>query len=275
MAHLASIFPFFIVTDLKTAVSFYTGQLGFEVQQMGPADNPYWAIVGRGDISIMLKKITGEIQPIPNHTIHEWAPWDAYVYVPDPDELFDEYRTNGVKLRRPLQDNSDDLRGFEVMDADGYVLFFGRPIPRVSPTPPAATVAPVPSVSLEKSSAQPSIPVLKKMSPQLRVTDIGQAIEFYTKKLGFSLDFRYEDFYAGIVKDGHSIHLKSGGPPGNDGKGKEDLDITFSVDNIERLYEELLNKAIDIIQPLRNMPYGKEFYIADRDGNHLAFLKEN
>jgi hypothetical protein len=30
-------------------------------------------------------------------------------------------------LWRPLADNSDDLRGFEVQDADGYVLYFGRP----------------------------------------------------------------------------------------------------------------------------------------------------
>jgi catechol 2,3-dioxygenase-like lactoylglutathione lyase family enzyme len=58
MANLAYIFPFFIVADLKTAVSFYIGKLGFEVRYMGPDDGPYWAIVGRDDISIMLKKIT-------------------------------------------------------------------------------------------------------------------------------------------------------------------------------------------------------------------------
>ena len=47
------------------------------------------------------------------------------------------------------------------------------------------------------------------MSPLLAVTDIKRAIEFYTEKLGFSVDFTYEDFYAGIVKDGHSIHFKA------------------------------------------------------------------
>jgi predicted enzyme related to lactoylglutathione lyase len=116
--------------------------------------------------------------------------------------------------------------------------------------------------------------VFKKMSPQLPVAHIKHSIEFYTKKLGFSLDFLYEDFYAGIVKDGHSIHLKSGNPPENNGKNKEDLDITFSVDNIERVYEEVLSKSIDIVQPLRDMPYGREFYIADPDGNRLAFIEE-
>jgi predicted enzyme related to lactoylglutathione lyase len=121
---------------------------------------------------------------------------------------------------------------------------------------------------------QYTVPLLKKMSPQLPVTQIEHSIEFYTKKLGFSLDFQYEDFYAGIVKDGHSIHLKSGTSPGKVGKNKDELDIIFSVDSIERLYEEFLNKSIEIVQPLRDMPYGREFYIADPDGNHIAFIEE-
>jgi len=257
MVNLSNIFPFFIVADLKTAVSFYTGKPGFEVRYMGPDDGPYWAIVGRDDISIMLKKITDDVKPVPNHTLHEWAAWDAYIYVSDPDRLFEEYRAAGIEFRQPLKDNSDRLRGFEVMDADGYVLFFGRPVP-----------------DEKKSPAQPVVHAFKKMSPQLRVAHIEHSIEFYTKKLGFSLDFRYEDFYAGIIKDGHSIHLKCSTRPGNDGKNKEDLDITFSVDSIERFYEEILSQSIEIVQPLRNMPYGKEFYIADPDGNRIAFIEE-
>jgi len=30
-------------------------------------------------------------------------------------------------LFQPLQDNDDGLRGFEVEDVDGYILFFGCP----------------------------------------------------------------------------------------------------------------------------------------------------
>jgi hypothetical protein len=47
--------------------------------------------------------------------------------------------------------------------------------------------------------------------PQLRTTDLGASIRFYTTQLGFALDFQYEDFYAGLragpseslVKDVH------------------------------------------------------------------------
>ena len=53
---------------------------------------------------------------------------------------------------------------------------------------------------------------IKGMSPQFLVTDINRAIEFYTNKLGFEVNFRYGDFYSGIIKDGYSIHLKLATP---------------------------------------------------------------
>lgn len=132
MSNLISIWPFFIVADLKISVSFYIDKLGFKIQYIGPDDDPYWAIVGRDNISIMLKAIAPDIKPIPNHTRHKWAPWDAYISTAEPDKLFDEYRSNEVSFRKPLHNNSDNLRGFEIEDADGYVLFFGRPNHRPS-----------------------------------------------------------------------------------------------------------------------------------------------
>ena len=117
---------------------------------------------------------------------------------------------------------------------------------------------------------------IKKMSPQFLVADIEHSIEFYTKKLDFEVDFRYEDFYAGIIKDNYSIHLKSGKPSIEERESKReniDLDIIFSVEGVEDLYEELMNKSVEIVQPLCDRPYGKEFYIADPDGYILAFLE--
>jgi catechol 2,3-dioxygenase-like lactoylglutathione lyase family enzyme len=127
MTNLTYVSPFFIVTSLKTSVSFYVDKLGFEIRYTGPDEDPYWAIVGRDNISIMLKAIAPDVKPIPNHTRHDWAPWDAYISTVEPDTLFEEYRSNSVAFRKPIHDNSDDLRGFEIEDADGYVLFFGRP----------------------------------------------------------------------------------------------------------------------------------------------------
>ena len=127
MVNLDYIMPCFIVRDLKTSVSFYADKLGFKVRYMGPGENPYWAIVGRDSISIMLKVVAPNVKPIPNRSRHEWAPTDAYISTTEPDALFEEYRSKGVSFKKPVENNSDNLRGFEVEDADGYVLFFGRP----------------------------------------------------------------------------------------------------------------------------------------------------
>ena len=127
MSNLNFISPFFIVSNIKDSVAFYVDKLGFEVLYVGPEGEAYWAMVGRGPVSIMLKAIAPDIKPIPNPSRHEWAAWDAYISTENPDALFEEYSSRGVTFRKPIHDNSDDLRGFEVTDADGYVLFFGRP----------------------------------------------------------------------------------------------------------------------------------------------------
>ena len=119
---------------------------------------------------------------------------------------------------------------------------------------------------------------IKGMSPQFLVENLERSIEFYTKQLDFQISFRYEDFYCGIQKNGFSIHLKSGKSfikERENKKRNDHLDITFSVDEIENLYQYILKKSVNIIQPLRKMDYGTEFYISDPDNYIISFLKEN
>jgi len=75
----------------------------------------------------MLKEIA-DVKPVPNNTSHKWACWDAFINAAEPDSLFKEYRSCGVTFHQPIRNDDDGLRGFEITDADGYVLFFERPI---------------------------------------------------------------------------------------------------------------------------------------------------
>ena len=92
-------------------------------------DDPFFGIVCRGGAMIMLKSVG--VAPLPNYKREPGARWDAYLSVPDPDALAAEFASRNVKLSEPLKDTHDGLRGFELKDADGYVLFFGRPLPAV------------------------------------------------------------------------------------------------------------------------------------------------
>jgi len=126
---IAAISPFFIVRHVPASLAFYRDRLGFEITFQGPApDDIFFGIVRRGGARILLKAVGVEPQPNPTRHIKQGiARWDAFVDVPDPDALAAEFASRHVAFVEPLQDTDDGLRGFALKDADGYVLFFGRP----------------------------------------------------------------------------------------------------------------------------------------------------
>src|SRR5215470_10067722 len=122
---IGGISPFFIVRDTAAALRFYRERLGFDIAFQEPANDPFFAIVRPGNAMIMLKDVG--VDPLPNCVREPAARWDAYIHVPDPDALAAEFLSRNVEFSKPLKDTHDGLRGFELKDADGYVLFFGRP----------------------------------------------------------------------------------------------------------------------------------------------------
>ena len=122
--------PLFIVKDVPAALAFYRDRLGFEITFQGPEPSDiFFGIVERGQAMIMFKAVG--VEPVPNYTRdigHGIARWDAYIHVPDPDALAAEFSSRHVEFLESLNNTDDGLRGFALKDADGYVLFFGRPI---------------------------------------------------------------------------------------------------------------------------------------------------
>jgi catechol 2,3-dioxygenase-like lactoylglutathione lyase family enzyme len=127
---IGGVSPLFIVRNVPAALAFYRDRLGFDITFQGPEpDDIFFGIVERGGAMIMFKEVG--VEPVPNYTrdVQQGiARWDAYVYVPDPDALAAEFAARNVEFFEPLTNTTDDLRGFELQDADGYVLFFGRPL---------------------------------------------------------------------------------------------------------------------------------------------------
>jgi catechol 2,3-dioxygenase-like lactoylglutathione lyase family enzyme len=130
-----AISPFFIVSNVDQTIAFYRDQLGFETRFQQPGRNPFFAIIGRDGAQIFVKSDKGTA-PLPNPKRNPSMRWDAFVYAPDPDALaaefaerFSEHRVadGEAAFTVPLKDTHDGLRGFEIRDPDGYVLFFGRP----------------------------------------------------------------------------------------------------------------------------------------------------
>jgi catechol 2,3-dioxygenase-like lactoylglutathione lyase family enzyme len=129
MSHAATpgISPFFVVTDVGRAIAFYRDRLGFSVTYQQPPDSdPDFAILVRDGAQLFVKSQAG-IAPQPNPSRHPHLRWDAFVQAPDPDALAGAFAASGAPFSAPLADTHDGLRGFEITDPDGHVLFFGRP----------------------------------------------------------------------------------------------------------------------------------------------------
>ena len=121
-----AISPCFIVTDVPRTIAFYRDTLGFEVTFQQPERDPFFAILVRDGAQLFVKA-EGGIIPVPNSHRHRHLRLDAFLYAPDPDALAADFQAHGASFSSPLQDTHDGLRGFEITDPNGYVLFFGRP----------------------------------------------------------------------------------------------------------------------------------------------------
>ena len=121
-----AISPSFIVSDVAQTIAFYRDKLGFETRFLAPDQDPFFAIIGRDGAQIFIKS-ERDVSPVPNHTRHPHLRLDAFVYASDPDALAADFADHGAEFSVPLKDTHDGLRGFEIRDPDGYILFFGRP----------------------------------------------------------------------------------------------------------------------------------------------------
>ena len=116
------------------------------------------------------------------------------------------------------------------------------------------------------------------LAPQFLVDDLLPAIEYYRDKLGFTVDFVYESFYASVSRGGFSIHLKCASKTVSDRahrRENEHLDAFIGVRGIDALFEEFESKGAKITRRLGDRPWGsKDFYIEDPDGYILCFSEE-
>jgi catechol 2,3-dioxygenase-like lactoylglutathione lyase family enzyme len=117
---------------------------------------------------------------------------------------------------------------------------------------------------------------LLHIAPVFRVADIPRSLSFYRDRLGFTVEFVHENFYAGVCRDGCHIHLKCSPPTPRDQTAferEEHIDAYVGVHNPEGLSECFASAGVAFVVPLRHMPYGTEFYVRDPDGYVLGFVE--
>jgi catechol 2,3-dioxygenase-like lactoylglutathione lyase family enzyme len=116
---------------------------------------------------------------------------------------------------------------------------------------------------------------ITRVTPQLRTTDLEGSIEFYTVKLGFTLDFRYEDFYAGVRSGDSVVHLKLVDAPDPSiafVRDEEHFHLYLRTEDVASLAAMLKGRGVPLLEDVHETPWGtRECAIRDNVGHTLYF----
>jgi catechol 2,3-dioxygenase-like lactoylglutathione lyase family enzyme len=123
-------------------------------------------------------------------------------------------------------------------------------------------------------------PILSSTAAQLFVADIKASCDFYTDKLGFTVDFVYGDppFYGQVTRDHARLALRVVGEPvfAGDIREREHLlsaSLTVGTgDEINQLFVSYQSAGVRFHQTLKKEPWGaRTFIVVDPDGNLIFF----
>ncbi|HKW73444.1 MAG TPA: VOC family protein [Candidatus Dormibacteraeota bacterium] len=122
------------------------------------------------------------------------------------------------------------------------------------------------------------------------VFDQDKALDFYVGKLGLEVS---NDLDLGVMRwltvrtpgdPSHDILLELPGPPSMDpkaaeqvreliSKGASGFTAGFTTDNVQKTYETLQAKGVEISDDLTERDYGTDFGIRDPFGNHIRIVQ--
>ena len=122
-------------------------------------------------------------------------------------------------------------------------------------------------------------PSITAAYPQLFVSDVRAACEFYTRVLGFGVVFVHGEppFYGQVTRDGVRLNLRYVCDPVFDREMREReslLSAYIDVTGVKDLYGQFRASGAEFQQSLRRQPWGAhDFVVRDPDGNLLCFAE--
>lgn len=119
--------------------------------------------------------------------------------------------------------------------------------------------------------------VITGIVPQLRTTDMASSIRFYTQKLGFSVEFSYQDFYTGIRVWNQVFHLKlvdekDPSIPYVDEGGH--FHLYFNTKDVIGFAAQLKAKGVPLAKDVHETPWNTREIVIHDDQGHTLYVGE-
>jgi uncharacterized glyoxalase superfamily protein PhnB len=102
----------------------------------------------------------------------------------------------------------------------------------------------------------------------LYVKDMVAALAYYRDKLGFSVQFAWEDppRYVCLYRGDAAIHLNSCAPPA------ARSEVCIFCKGVDALHSDIAGRGGNVTRALQTHPYGmRDFVVTDPDGHELIF----
>jgi catechol 2,3-dioxygenase-like lactoylglutathione lyase family enzyme len=118
---------------------------------------------------------------------------------------------------------------------------------------------------------------ISSIIPQLRTTDLAASIEFFTTKLGFTLEFQHDDFYAGVRSGNYVVHLKLIDAPDPSiafVDRDEHLHLYFETPDVVAVAEALKRHGVRLARDAHAAAWGTREYIVKDNAGHTLYFGE-
>ncbi len=106
------------------------------------------------------------------------------------------------------------------------------------------------------------------------VRDQQRALDFYTRKLGFTVvtdqHFGEGMRWIELGLSGAQSRLVLFTPPGQEDRIGTFTGISLEADNVEKTYDELLQRGVEFVQPPKRESWGTSAIFKDADGNQFV-----
>jgi len=223
------------VADVARSVVFYRDVVGFDVQRD----------VERAELTLGPARLTLGTRQAGSEREQRSI---LFFETADVGSTYETLLARGASPSAPEDVNWIKMRMIEVHDPDGNTLWFG------------------------KSFAGPNKPqshrVLRKVMPELPLSDVAAGVAHYRDVLGF--DVNYQQANLGVMDRDSMRVLLIGRTDRHTGIGS----CSFYVADADALHAELVTKGANVQGEPVSYPWGlREFRVLDPEGNRLSFAQ--
>jgi catechol 2,3-dioxygenase-like lactoylglutathione lyase family enzyme len=131
------------------------------------------------------------------------------------------------------------------------------------------------SLSYYNALKDAGVPQIDNIITQLRTTSLDESIRFYTTKLGFTLEFRYEDFYAGVQAGGHFVHLKlvdEVDPSIAYVEAGEHFHLYVETADVTAAADHLREQGVPLVRDVHETTWGTRECVIKDDQGHTIYI---